>query len=394
MGRTRKTSGGKPKFEAGRMKVRAHRGPDDQGRWCWRGVVYEGSAERTVWSARWLTPKEAEREASAAVSDGAIERPRRPKEVAPRPEGVSAADPRTLMFLLRAYLAQEVKPRREKGTHTAYKSRARVFKRHFGDRYLTEALDYRALTEFRNARLAAEIKPKTVNFELIFLRAAWKWGQKLGYAPRRELDLPEVDVPEDEIGYTPPLAGVLPVLERVSPLVHDVMRVQLATGARISEIAALRREDIDPDEWMLTLGRHELARKTGAREVPLDDPDVIGLLRARLASLPDHEPRLWGLSMHTVRDRAIDEVRGACDAANVPRWTTHAIRRFVIDRLCRRGVDSVDAARLLGMSLKTLEKHYRTITPEDKRAAVRKARLGALDEVGAEVVQLRGTRTR
>lgn len=49
-------------FESGRVKVRpvrprGARGPQD-GRWYWRGVVYEGSAERTVWTG-WATAGEA-----------------------------------------------------------------------------------------------------------------------------------------------------------------------------------------------------------------------------------------------------------------------------------------------------------------------------------------------
>ena len=66
-------------------------------------------------------------------------------------------------------------------------------------------------------------------------------------------------------------------------------------------------------------------------------------------------------------------------------FTPHGLRRLVVDRLARAGVDVGTAAALLGHSPTVMLQHYRAVNDGDRRRAVAQARLGMLD--GERVVE-------
>jgi integrase len=58
--------------------------------------------------------------------------------------------------------------------------------------------------------------------------------------------------------------------------------------------------------------------------------------------------------------------------------TPHGLRRMVVDRMLRAGVDPATAASLTGHSVVVMLRFYRQVTEADRKAAVAKAALAAL----------------
>lgn len=81
-----------------------------------------------------------------------------------------------------------------------------------------------------------------------------------------------------------------------------------------------------------------------------------------------------------------DRLRRACKAADVPVFTPHGLRRLVVDRMARGGVDVATAASLTGHSVEVMLRYYRQVSDEDRRRAVVAAGLGHFPSRG-EVIE-------
>jgi integrase len=57
-------------------------------------------------------------------------------------------------------------------------------------------------------------------------------------------------------------------------------------------------------------------------------------------------------------------------------FTSHGLRRMVVNRILRSGMDIKTAAELMGHSPCVMLSHYRRVTQEDRNAGVAKAGLG------------------
>jgi integrase len=163
-----------------------------------------------------------------------------------------------------------------------------------------------------------------------------------------------------------------------------------STGPRIGEASHLVVGDLDlGDAPEAFLGRHEGARKTGHRSVPLDEATAKVLRdyieRRRIAG----ETLAPGSSLWPVTHTAIENdgwmrhhVRPACDAAGVPVFRPHDVRAAVVEDLYRRGADPREAADLLGHSVATALGYYRRKRLDRKRALAGLRNAGAV--VGGE----------
>ncbi len=94
----------------------------------------------------------------------------------------------------------------------------------------------------------------------------------------------------------------------------------------------------------------------------------------------------WARSENVVGDDAVLRIprrkRPCCKEANVSRFSPQGLRRMVVNRLMRAKVDPGTAAQrpLTGHSVQVMLRYYRTVTDEDRRAAVEAAKLGVLDD--------------
>lgn len=331
-------------MEVGPLHLSVVRGPDSEGRWYWRA---RDAARETVWTG-WATRQEALREARTQA--GLAEPP---------------LELRTLGELLHAWAAaRREDPTLSEVTQENYTQGVAHPMRLLGALPLGQ-VKLPALEGYRNTRLGEGAAPRTVAAELRLVRIAWRW------ALRREhlTGAPLPSVPLKVRGYvlnhrTPTEAEVRAVLARIhDPSARLAVQILASTGARIGEVLALRLRDID-----LSAGLLHLHGKSGARTLPLT-PGLRRLLAPRVGR---GAGRLLRVSARTVRAT----LATACEAAQVPVFTPHGLRRLVVTRLCRAGIDPALAAAVTGHSVEVMLTAYRTVDPEETARGVRQAGLG------------------
>ena len=230
-------------------------------------------------------------------------------------------------------------------------------------------VDRDTLERYRDDRLREGASRRLVVQELKILAMVWLWGQECGHVPARLL--PRVVVHVDDTVFvinhrTPTPADVGAVLARLEGDYALAVRLLAITGARVSEVCQL-----GPDNLDLHGGNLVLDGKTGLRSFPLPN-DLLGVLAERASG---GALRLLDLPPKSATQAVRDRLRRACKAASVPRFTPHGLRRMVVDRMARGGVDVATAASLTGHSVEVMLRYYRQVSDEDRRRAVAAARL-------------------
>ncbi|MCB9796075.1 MAG: tyrosine-type recombinase/integrase [Alphaproteobacteria bacterium] len=340
--------------EVGEVRVTAVRGPKD-GRWYWRGRR-KGQRD-TVWTG-WATRDEAMAEVARLVTRGL-----------PEATPTSRAELRTVHDLLAAWLdRQERRPDVKPRTVAHYRLAARHMVAWIGE-VPVERLDLLTLERYRDDRLNEGASPRVVNQELKGLRTAWNWASEAGLIPGGTLPRVKAKVRGHRINHHTPTpedaAAVLAHLDGDRALAVHLLAV---TGARISEVVSLRRRDV-----LLRTGRVVLKGKTGPRQFPLPQ-ETLALLAPRADG---SEAPLLDLGVKGA-DGIRNALARACQNAKVQPFTPHGLRRMVVDRLARSGVDIATAASLTGHSPEVMLRHYRKVSEADRVAAVERAQLGVL----------------
>lgn len=379
------------------IRGRGARGPAD-GRWYWRAEW----GRRTVWVG-WGTREEA----TAAILDRVS---RGIDGLAPRvADVVSVAD------LLSVWVGTVVDQRADLAVRSVEAIRGRAPReddppdRRAGGavRRIVDGIGLHELARVTTPSLEDWVRRRqrlghaahTIRFDLGVVRAAWRWGRQVGATPDRELVLPRVRAAAKRAKRTPTVAELRAIgawlREHAPPWCLPLLRLQAATGARIGEVAALRREDLD-----LEAGVVRLRGKTGERVVPVRRAEIALALEA--ASAPREGARargrrpvattatVWGVSVGTA-DQVLRYLHLASEALGIEPWTTHGLRRLAVDTYARRGVEPGVAAALLGHSPEVMLAAYRQVTADDLARGARRGALGfSLDD--EDVVELQPRR--
>ena len=241
-----------------------------------------------------------------------------------------------LTFAERAY-------RRRDGTPTGTVENVRLAMRHlfvFAADLDARAFGPRSLVGLRDGLIDGGLARATVNDRIQIVRRAFKWaaekelvpasvhhglqavsGLRRGRSAARETD-PVRPVPEEHIH------AALPFMPEP---VRDMVRLQLLTGARPGEIAAMRDCDIDrtTPTWVYTPAEHKNSWRGQDRQIylgPTARQIVAARLRPDAATTYLFSPRDAERSRHA-RERA---------ARKTPLWPSHlraqARRRSSVER--------------------------------------------------------------
>ena len=252
-------------------------------------------------------------------------------------------------------------------------------------------------------RRAAGMAPRTIALELRVASVAFRWAQRAGLVGASlALRLPRIHT--DRTSYvlnhrTPSVAeaaAAIDAMPRAGPRHQErgeapvVALLMARTGARVGEVVHLRSSDLDEELGQVRFGASEGASKTGERRFPLDAAtleELAGRSGRGDAPLFDFEGA-GGRGRGRVVRAAIQAIgrrlNHGCDRANVPRFSPHGLRRMVVDRLLRRGVDPGTAATLTGHSVVVMLKFYQQVSEDDRRAAVESANLSGVERDGTE----------
>jgi integrase len=248
-----------------------------------------------------------------------------------------------------------------------------------------EALPLGALEDFKNRRMRSGTPSSTIRLELRYIKMAWIWGQqrRLVTVP---LTLPHVTSEEKRKHptrarkkHTPTVgdvAAVIRLLEERRPRHAAALHVQLATGARIGEVGALEWEAI-ADGWV------ELDGKTGPRKVPLAKEAYDRLL----ALEPDEAKRKGRIFTDATYSALRSDLDRWCELAGVKAFTSHGVRRLVVDEMRRAGVRAEVAAAVTGHHPAVMLTYYASKGTLDERTAA-VATLGKLPR--GKVIAMKG----
>jgi len=368
------------------LRVKAERPPTERDpRWWFRGYYYIDRATRHVPIGR-ATRDEAIRLAAAVVSKG------RPKDA---PPPTTTAHVHTVRDLCETWLghqdarreAAQIAPR----SYLAY--RASITRLVSSRRTPTlGAIVAAELTDGQIEDYAVERArsgaPKTINDDVSVLLMAWKWGRKRGYAPARDLSPTALKPRPVRPTRTPDRDELQRLIPHLPARYALLVLLMCATGARVGEIAYLEWADCDREAGVLTLGRHAEACKTGARDVPIEPEIVAALLTWRdrppeqMKAPPSvliRERWVCGVvPVSAISSLVSRRLPAACVASGVPRITSHAIRRMVVDEMGAEGIEPATAASVTGHSPAEMYRRYRRPSAGDRRRAVARTRLGVM----------------
>lgn len=221
-----------------------------------------------------------------------------------------------------------------------------------------DRLRTRLIEEWRDGLLKGGLTRSTVNRMLTHLRAA------LNYAVRHRLVRSDVAIEWRNVQL---LSGTYSrrtlyldrserraLLDHASGSVRDLIEAAALTGARAGEVVSARVSQFDARTASMTFHG-----KTGSRTVPLAPAAVALFKRLAHAKLPgaflltDDHGQSWP---HSGWDGL---VRAAAAAAKLPDGTClYTLRHSFITAALTDGMSPLDVARIVGTSLRMIDKNY------------------------------------
>ena len=254
----------------------------------------------------------------------------------------------------------------------------------FGQYWLDE-IGVAEVERYKAAKLGAGLKPKTINNHLTVLRrslaVAEEWGL-LATVPRlRQLRVARADIDFLSFDEAERLVTAAGGYREGDGDWQVMILTGLKTGLRISELRALRWEDVDLVVGRLMVRQAVVSGKIGTpksnrpREIPLCD----SLLTALQGIRHLRGPLVFCSAAGEMFSRSKTKwpLYRACQKAGLRRINYHCLRHSFASHLVMRGAPLKAVQELMGHSTIEMTMRYAHLSPE-----VRKDAVALLDEGG------------
>ena len=231
-------------------------------------------------------------------------------------------------------------------------------------------------------QLLGEFAVRTIKADLKFLRQAVVWGRRNG------LDVPDLNV-RAALTFKGRKAKEhvnnhrTPTEDEVAQLYGSMKRsgTRLAmylmwqTGCRVGEAAALQWGDLLRDKHGHWVRFRE--GKTGPRVTPITAEAFAEINRSRPKDAEADTPLFRNARQVASATGAAIAVACGTRGRRIEPFTSHGLRRLFTDRCIRARVDIATYADIAGHSIETALKHYRTVTVDDRLAALHRLTTGS-----------------
>ena len=332
-------------FNAQGLAYSVVRGPNEAGAWYWRARGPDGVVAWTGWATR-----------EELIRTYRVFEP------------VPAPSLQTIKDLLTQWLtARANDPQLRASTIETYTKHARRIVDAMADDPAS-SIGSETMDRLHTALVKRGLSPTGIQHHKSVLATATRWAIAEGLLTPRVLTVPRVRVITPATrNHTPNEAEAAAVIVAMTGEDRFAVSILAATGARVSEVTELRRSAID-----LRGGWLHLDGKTGPRKFPLSAE-----LRALLTPYADGtDVRLFTGEGRSTPSRIYSRLVATCARLGQTVFSPHGLRRMIVNRVLRSGMDIKTAAELMGHSPCVMLSHYRRVTQEDRTAGVAKAGLG------------------
>lgn len=210
-----------------------------------------------------------------------------------------------------------------------------------------DKLTYDIITKWIDKRKSEGIKPQTIKHGLNLLSQSLKWARKQGYAVGA-FDIPRITVDNNRVRYLSAdeqsrlISYLRAKANEGDPLAKQGLHVAIVlldTGARYSEIASIRWDQIDLDTNAIRLWRSKVKNES----ILFMTDRVKHVLVERLACRSDDNVFVKPLSIARV-------IRKAMRAVNLQGCTIHTLRHTNATTLIQNGMSIYEVKHVLGHS--------------------------------------------
>ena len=236
-------------------------------------------------------------------------------------------------------------------------SAVRRFKAWLGpSRGTFESVNRRVAGDYITEALVPELMPKSVNSQVSYLAAFWRWAVQRGLAKEnpwanQQISVKKAKAPLQRRSFWTN-AEVLKLIEKASSeLLKDIVQIAVLSGLRASELASLKTEHVDLKKMTLKV----IASKTdaGVRAVPIHS-QLKGIFERRCKAGGEFViGEIAGNSKALVKrfsrfkDRAFPELRAKTTHKQTEK-TFHSLRHTFIDARLKAGVQLWIVQRCVG----------------------------------------------
>ncbi len=275
------------------------------------------------------------------------------------------------------YLVRQRIYSKPKSVKNAMHSASRLLE-HFGDRAV-ESLGPEDLDRFVQARMAT-VKPKTVNGDLIILRAMLNQALADGKIEKPLFKVKLLRAPRKKVVRILTKRDIRRLLDHAREPYHGIIYVAASTGFRAGEVLHLRWEDVRVDQQQISVtSKDGWTPKSYEERVVFVPEALLDYLDKRRRTSEFAAERDWvfasrhGTSLDI--SRVSRNVRKAFELAGLyapGQGTMHLLRHSVASRLLQEKVDLETVRDILGHSLLSTTAAYLHSTSAAKRDAARR----------------------